>query len=95
MAHALKDIAPKRDRLEARVAKDQKALFQKAADLQGKTLTEFLIHSAQKEALKTIEKYQIITLGKEDQRVFMDALLNYESPNDALASAAKQYLESR
>jgi uncharacterized protein (DUF1778 family) len=47
-----------------------------------------------KEALKTIEKYQVITLGKEDQRIFMDALLNYESPNDALTSAAKQYLES-
>ncbi|MBX9805401.1 MAG: DUF1778 domain-containing protein [Alphaproteobacteria bacterium] len=84
----------KRDRLEARVPKEQKSLFQKAADLQGKTLTEFLINSAQQEALRTIREYEIITLGKEDQRIFMEALLNYEVPNEALRSAAKQYFEA-
>lgn len=85
----------RRDRLEARVAREQKSLFQRAADLQGKSLTEFLIHSAQQEALKTIREYESIVLGMEDQRVLMDALLNYEIPNKALRDAAKEYLETR
>ena len=85
----------KRGRLEARVPLEQKSLFQKAADLQGKSLTEFLINSAQKEALKTIREYEVITLGKKDQRIFMDALLSYETPNEALRSAAIQYLETQ
>lgn len=102
MGHALKNQHPpvkkqnlRRDRLEARVAREQKSLFQRAADLQGKSLTEFLIHSAQQEALKTIREYESIALGKEDQRVLMDALLNYETPNKALRAAAKEYLEAR
>ncbi|MDF3034651.1 MAG: hypothetical protein K0R76_1605 [Alphaproteobacteria bacterium] len=86
---------PRRDRLEARVAREQKSLFQKAADLQGKSLTEFLIDSAQQEAIKTIREYESIILGKEDQRVLMDALLNYKTPNKALRTAAKEYLEAR
>ena len=102
MGHAAKDQHPpvkkqnfRRDRLEARVAREQKSLFQRAADLQGKSLTEFLIHSAQQEALKTIREYESIVLGKEDQRVLMDALLNYEIPNKALQIAAKEYLKAR
>ena len=89
-----KKSSPKRDRLEARIPSEQKSLFQKAADLQGKSLTEFLINSAQQEALKTIREYEILKLGNEDQRVFMEALLNYDVPNEALRSAAKQYLEA-
>jgi len=33
------------ERLEARVSRDQKALFQRAAELQGRTLTDFVIAS--------------------------------------------------
>lgn len=84
----------RRERLEARVAREQKSLFQRAADLQGKSLTDFLIHSAQQEALKTIREYESIILGREDQRILMDALLACETPNEALRSAAKQYFDS-
>ncbi len=102
MGYALKNQHPpvkkqnlRRDRLEARVGKEQKSLFQRAADLQGKSLTEFLIHSAQQEALKTIREYENIVLGQEDQRVLMDALFNYEMPNEALRTSAKEYLEAQ
>lgn len=75
--------------------KRTKVSFQKAADLQGKTLTEFLIHSAQQEALRTIREYEIIMLGKEDTRIFIAALEANEVPNEALRSAAKQYLKAQ
>jgi len=85
----------RRDRLEARLAKEQKSLFQRAADLQGRSLTDFIIHSAQQEALKTIQEYENIILGKEDQRILMDALLNDKAPNNALRSAAREYSQTR
>src|SRR6266567_1908547 len=34
------------ERLEARISRDQKALFQRAAALQGRTLTDFVVASA-------------------------------------------------
>lgn len=34
---------PRDERLEARVSRDQKALFQRAAELQGRTLTDFVV----------------------------------------------------
>lgn len=40
------------------------------------------------------KEYEIVMLGKEDQRILIDALLYDEVPNEALRSAAKQYLET-
>ena len=90
----LKKTPPRRDRLEARVAREQKILFQKAADLQGKSLTDFLIHSAWQEALKTIQEHETLILSAQDQTVFMETLLAYTSPNEALRSAARQYRQN-
>jgi uncharacterized protein (DUF1778 family) len=35
----------KNERLEARITKEQKEIFQRAAELQGRTLTDFVISS--------------------------------------------------
>ncbi|MGH6959741.1 MAG: DUF1778 domain-containing protein, partial [Dongiaceae bacterium] len=41
------------ERLEARISRDQKTLFQRAAELQGRTLTDFVVSSAQDAAVRT------------------------------------------
>lgn len=82
-----------KERLEARIGSDQKKLFQKAASLKGKTLTDFLIEAAQQEAIKTIKECDVIFLGLKDQNLFVQKLLDDEEPNDTLKSAAKSYLE--
>lgn len=84
-----------RERLEARVRLDQKRLFQRAAALQGKTLTDFLIYSAQQEALKTIKDHEVVLLSIEDQYLFVDQLLNPAPPHDNLKKAAKRYLDNK
>ena len=43
-------------RLEARVSPETKALLQKAADLEGRTLTDFVAASSQAEAKRVIER---------------------------------------
>lgn len=82
-------------RLEARVDPEIKALWQKAADLEGRTLTDFVIASVQAAACKVIEQHQILKLSVEDSEVFVNALLNPPKPNDALKAAAQRYKQVR
>jgi uncharacterized protein (DUF1778 family) len=65
--------------------------MQKAADLEGRTLTDFVVASAQAAAYKVIERHQILNLTLEDSAVFVEALLNPPEPNDALRLAASRY----
>jgi uncharacterized protein (DUF1778 family) len=81
------------ERLEARISRDQKELLQRAADLQGRTLTDFVVSSAQEAAVRTIEQMQIIKLSLEDSRAFAEALLNPRKPSERLRAAARRYLE--
>jgi len=82
------------ERLEARVSRDQKALFQRAAELQGRTLTDFVVSSLQEAAVRTIEEVQIIRLSAADSRAFADALLHPRTPNEKLRAAARRYMET-
>jgi uncharacterized protein (DUF1778 family) len=87
--------AQKRDeRLEARISRHQKALFQQAAELQGRTLTDFVIGSAHEAAVRTIEELRTIRLSAEQSRAFADALLNPPEPNAKLRAAAERYLKT-
>lgn len=78
-------------RLEARITPETKALLQKAADLEGRTLTDFVIASVHAEALRVIERHQILKLSMGDDEAFVDALLNPPQPNDAIKAAAIRY----
>jgi uncharacterized protein (DUF1778 family) len=83
----------KQERLEARISRGQKSLFQRAADLQGRTLTDFVLHSAHEAAVRTIEQSGVIRLNAEDSRSFADALLKPKKPSAKLRAAAQRYLD--
>ncbi|HEV8578093.1 MAG TPA: DUF1778 domain-containing protein, partial [Thermoanaerobaculia bacterium] len=59
---------PRSERLEARISREQKALFQRAAELQGRTLTDFVIASVHESALKAIAELEAIRLNVADSR---------------------------
>jgi uncharacterized protein (DUF1778 family) len=79
------------ERLEARVSRDQKRFFQHAAELKGQTLTDFMIGTLQEAAVRTVEEHNVLKLTVEDQRIFVKALMNPPSPNEALKRAAERY----
>ncbi|MDJ1169218.1 DUF1778 domain-containing protein [Roseofilum sp. BLCC_M154] len=81
-------------RLEARISQETKALVQKAADLEGRTLTDFVVASVQAAAYKVIEEHQTLKLSIEDSEAFVDAILNSPKPNEALKSAALRYKQT-
>ncbi|WP_288132424.1 DUF1778 domain-containing protein [Accumulibacter sp.] len=78
-------------RLEARVSTTQKALLQRAAQLSGRTLTEFVVASAQEAATKVIAAHETITLTRAQQTAFVQALLKAPAPGPRLRKAAKAY----
>jgi uncharacterized protein (DUF1778 family) len=62
------------------VSSDQKELFLRAAELQGRTLTDFVISSVHEAAVRTLEDLQSVKLAVDESRAFAEALLNPESP---------------
>jgi uncharacterized protein (DUF1778 family) len=78
-------------RVEARITPDALAIVRRAAELQGRSVSDFLVAAALKDAQRTIEDAQIIRLSVEDQRRFTDLLLN----PPPLAPAMKRALKAR
>jgi uncharacterized protein (DUF1778 family) len=90
MAKAMAASA-RQERLEARISREQKKLFQKAAELQGRTVTEFVVSSAQEAAMRAIEERTVMRLSERDREVFVSALLSPTVPTGRLAKAARRY----
>ena len=63
-------------RLEARLPSETHALLKRAAEMQGRSLTDFVVTAASEAAVRLISEHQLIQLSLEDQRRFAEALLN-------------------
>lgn len=81
----------KRERLEARVTSEQKKLFQRAADLEGRSLTDFIVSSLQASAEETIVRHERIALSPEASAGFVATLLDPPEPTPELQQAARRY----
>lgn len=71
---------PRTARVEARIAPDVLVVIRRAAELQGRSVSDFLVVAAQDAAYRAIEESQIIRLSVDDQQRFADLLLNPPSP---------------
>lgn len=81
----------KNGRLEARISNQQKRLFQRAAELQGSTLTDFVVSTLQAAATKVVQDYETMTLAGKDREIFISALLNPAIPGGRLKKAVSRY----
>ena len=81
----------KLERLEARVTREQKRIIERAAELRGTSVTEFVVVSAQQAATKTIKDFETLSLRGEARKVFVNAVLNPPAPNAAAKAAARRY----
>ena len=81
----------KAERLEARLSRKQKALIQHAADLAGRSLTDFILSASQEAANKVIREHEVITLSAKESERFVNVLMNPPAPNLALQKAAKRH----
>jgi uncharacterized protein (DUF1778 family) len=74
-------------RLEARLPNEVLVRLKRAAEIQGRTLTDFVVAAADEAACRTIEQTEIIRLSAEGQRQFAEAILNPPEPTAALKKA--------
>jgi uncharacterized protein (DUF1778 family) len=81
------------ERLEARVTAKQKSLIERAAALQGRTVTDFVLTSVQDAARRAIEEHRQLALSIRDSEAFVDALLNPTPINDRLRDTVRRYRE--
>jgi uncharacterized protein (DUF1778 family) len=96
MSHAIKSRKRKAPtskdyRFDARLNEEQKILIQKAADLEGRTMTDFVLRSAQTAAERTLQDRAMLILSARETEAFVDAVLNPAAPGRVLRAAARHY----
>ena len=80
-------------RLEARLPLDVHAMLKRAAEIEGRTLTEFVVSAAREAASRTIEENEVIHLSAADQLLLAEAILNPPEPTPALREAVRRHRE--
>jgi uncharacterized protein (DUF1778 family) len=78
-------------RIEARIAPNALRIVKRAAELQGRSISDFMVAAAQEVANRTIDEAQIIRLSVEDQRRFVDLLLQPPALNPAMKRAKRAH----
>ena len=66
-------------------------LFQKAARIQGSTLTDFVVKSAVEAAKRTVREDEFVELTRRDRAAFVEALLTEATPSARLRKAAERH----
>lgn len=88
MSSALKE----QSRFDARLPKEQKEFFEKAARLGGfRNLTDFIIMTAQEKAKEIIKEKEEIIASERDAQIFFDAITNPKKPSESLKKALDEY----
>lgn len=81
----------KHARLEARIPPEVHAMLKRAAEIEGRTMSDFVVAAASAAARHTIEETQMIRLSAEDQKRFVEALLKPSKAAPAMARAFEHH----
>lgn len=73
--------------LKAHFSTDTMTIVKRAAELQGRSVSDFIVAAAQ----QTIEETQIIRLSAEDRQALADSILKAAAPTRALRRAQKAH----
>ena len=74
-------------RLETRIAPDTLQLAKRAAEIEGRSLSDYVATALDAAARRTIEETHIIRLAAEDQLRFAELMLDPPPPNAAMMRA--------
>jgi uncharacterized protein (DUF1778 family) len=75
-------------RIEAQIAPDALEIVKRAAEIQGRSVSEFVVSAAREAANRAIEEASVIRLSSlAGQRAFAEAILNPPKPSAGLEHA--------
>jgi uncharacterized protein (DUF1778 family) len=81
----------KNERIDVRVDSDVKALFARAAEISGVSMTRFVVETAKERAEQLVSQHERIVLENQARDTFLNALANPPAPNEALRRAAEKF----
>lgn len=88
---AMSEQSTRTARIEARISPETLTVVKRAAEIQGRSLSDFVVAAAQEAAQRTIEDTSLVRLSVEDQRRIMDAILDPPEPSAALRDAVEAH----
>ena len=88
---ATRMIREKDARLDFRLRPDSKDRIEKAANISGKSLTDFAVSTLLDTADEILERYHVAKLSNRDRDMFLAIIDRDVSPNEYLARAAKTH----
>ncbi len=71
-------------RLEMRIPSSVKQTLERAASLNGKTLSSYAINELLESAERDIREYESVTLNQQERERFLELMTNPPEPNAAL-----------
>ncbi|HEV3247840.1 MAG TPA: DUF1778 domain-containing protein [Beijerinckiaceae bacterium] len=74
-------------RIEARIAPDMLAVVKRAAEIQGRSISDFVVSAAQDAANRTIGETEIVRLSVAGQRAFAEAIIDPPAATAGLRKA--------
>ena len=74
-------------RLEARISTELHAMLKRAAEIQGRSLTDFVVSAVQEAAQRAIEQGEVVRLSLADSERFVQTILSPPDPSPALERA--------
>lgn len=78
-------------RIEARISPEALKVVRRAAEIQGRSVSDFVVAAAQEAAQRAISEGEVLRLSSDAQEQFISLLLNPPRPNAALARAFKRH----
>jgi uncharacterized protein (DUF1778 family) len=78
-------------RFEARITLDLQALLKRAAELEGRSVSDFVVTAAREAAEQRVEQAHVMRLSLEDQRAFVEAILDPPEPSASLRRAFRRH----
>jgi uncharacterized protein (DUF1778 family) len=92
-ANARKENRARDERLGFRVSRKTKALVERAAELEQRSLTDFCLTALTEAANQTIHRHEMRVLSERDQKIFFDTLMNPPKGNARLKRALRRSKE--
>lgn len=80
-----------KQRLNLRLERRAKTLLERAASLEGKTVSKFVLHSALEQAKKTVHEHESLSLNAENSKTFFNALAAPINFNNKLIDAIEEH----
>jgi uncharacterized protein (DUF1778 family) len=87
----MSETATQTARIEARISQEALKLVKRAAEIEGRSVSDFVATAAQAAARRAIADVEVISLSHKTQEKFAALLLNPPRPSPSLRRAFKHH----